>query len=440
MLTGHGVAADHTSGEGIGRTDPELLSTAPHSNAFLAAALANSSDLLVVIDDAAKLTFVSAAAERILSRSPQDWIGRDVFELLHPDVAAAAAESLVTSMDSGTGVKDPIEVRVLHADGTWREVEIVANNLLHDPEVNGILINARDVSERQESRRRIDHANRRFELAFSRSPIGMALTTLDGRLVRVNQALADLVGHSPQDLLTMSIRDLVDDTDRDTMATALADVLQERCPSHSMEQRFRDAAGHRKWTRCTITVLRDEDDHAEHYLLQIEDIGERRRLLQELRRSALVDALTSLANRAGFAEFVERLSPSTPIGVLALDLDRFKRINDESGHGAGDAVLQEVARRIEGQVRRGDLVARMGGDEFVVVCVDIEPDQLMALGERIVDRIGEPIGLADGARFVGASAGAALGSAADSATVLHHADQASYRSKRSGGNTVAAAT
>ncbi|MFN7148431.1 MAG: diguanylate cyclase domain-containing protein [Microthrixaceae bacterium] len=419
--------------ERVGRDDPS------QRIGFLRAALANSSDLLVVIDEHADLTFVSAASQRILGRAPTDWIGRNVFELLHPDDATAAAESLVTSVDSGVGVKDPIEVRVRHADGTWREVEIVANNLLHDPEVAGILINARDVSERHESRRRIQHANRRFELAFARSPIGMALTSLDGCFARVNQAMCDLVGRSAPELLTMSIFDVVHDADVEPGIRAGVELLEGNAASFSMEQRFLHAGGRNVWTRSTVTVLTDDDDRPEHFLVQIEDVEERRRLMQQLRRSALVDPLTSLANRAGFAEHVQRLPPEALIGVIAIDLDRFKRINDESGHSAGDAVLQEVARRIDAQTRREDLAARMGGDEFVIVCADPGEERLLATAHRIVDRIAQPIDLPDGVRYVGASAGVAIGRAQEADSLLNAADEASYTSKRSGGNSVVVA-
>lgn len=403
---------------------------------FVEAALANSSDLLVVIDESATLTFVSAAAVRILGRAPQEWLGRNVFELLHPDDATAAAESLVTSVDDGIGVKDPIEVRVLHADGSWRHVEIVANNLLHDPDVGGLLINARDVSERQCSRVRLEHANRRFQQAFDRSPIGMALTTLEGRFERANSALCDLVGRTAPELLNLSMLDVIHRSDLDAAASAVSEVLDGIDPSRSIELRFRHRDGRPRWTRCTLAMLTDDDEQPEHCLLQIEDIEERRRLLQQLRRSALVDPLTSLANRAGFADHVAQLERSATIGVIAIDLDRFKRINDESGHSAGDAVLQEVARRIESQVRRSDLAARMGGDEFVVVSAAADPEQIHALAHRVAERVRQAIDLPDGPRHVGASVGVAIGPAADATELLHLADAASYRSKRSGGNSV----
>ena len=115
---------------------------------MLDAVLSNSSDLVVVVDPAGTLSFVSQAADRILGHDPQYWLGRDVFELLHPDDIGRAAEALAGSVGTGPGVKAPMELRVLHADGTWREVEIIANNLIDVEHVGGLVITARDISDR----------------------------------------------------------------------------------------------------------------------------------------------------------------------------------------------------------------------------------------------------------------------------------------------------
>lgn len=410
--------------------------TVGHSVAFLNAALANSSDLVVVIDESGTLTYASGASERILGRAPDEWIGRSVFELLHPEDASAAAESMVTSVEGGTGVKDPIELRVLHADGRWREVEVVANNLLHDPEVAGILINARDVSERHDSRRRITLANRRFEHAFMRSPIGMAFTTLEGRFVRANPALCELLGREVQDLLTMSILELTHPDDIERTVHAAVQVLDGEVPSFSLEKRFVHADGHELWTRATVTVLHDSDDRPLHFLTQVEDVEERRSLMDQLRRSALVDPLTGLANRAGLEEHLVMLPDAGIVGVIAIDLDRFKDVNDTAGHAAGDEVLVEVARRITETTRGADHGARIGGDEFVVVCREPDPDRLAAMARRLVERISQPIRTESGSVRVGASAGLAIGPVDDATDLLRRSDSASYDAKRGGGNAV----
>lgn len=406
--------------------------------AFLRAALVNSSDLMVVIDESAILTYVSSASERILGLRPADWVGRNVLELLHPDDAIAAVESLVASIDSGGGVKDPLEVRVRHADGRWREVEIVANNLLDDPAIGGILINARDVSERRQAQRRAGQAQGRFELAFQRSPIGMALTTVEGRYERVNEAMCDLLGRTPSELLATSVLDTTYPEDLAATVAAAVDLFEGRTQSFSLEKRMITGDGRAIWTRATTTLLRDDDGQPQHFLTQVEDIEERRRLLDQLRRSALRDPLTGLANRAGLEEYLSLLPPSTPIGVIALDLDGFKDVNDASGHAAGDEVLRVVAGRIRRSIRPTDHAARIGGDEFIVVTtMPPSTTKLSGTAARLVQRLNEPVCHGDDILVVGASAGVALGAAGDHTAVLTSADAASYAAKRRGGNQVA---
>jgi len=420
-------------------TEPQP-DTVGHSLSFLRAALANSSDLVAVIDETATLIYVSGASDRILGRSADEWIGRNVFELLHPDDASAAAESMVTSVESGTGVKDPIELRLLHADGQWREVEVVANNLLHDPEVAGVLINARDVSERHDSRRRITSANRRFEQAFVRSPIGMAITTLEGRFARANPAMCELLGRDARELLTTSILELTHPDDVERTVHAAIELLEGDVPSFSLEKRFLHADGHEVWTRSSVTVLRDDEGVPLHFLTQVEDVEERRSLMEQLRRSALVDPLTGLANRAGFEEYLATLPRSSAVGVIAIDLDRFKDVNDTAGHAAGDEVLAEVARRIIETTRPADHAARIGGDEFVVVCLEPDLAQLTGVAQRLVDEIGRPIRTDPRLVGIGASAGLAIGPASDATKLLRRSDAASYEAKRSGGNSVVVAS
>jgi diguanylate cyclase (GGDEF)-like protein/PAS domain S-box-containing protein len=407
--------------------------------AFLRAALVNSSDLLVVIDESATLTYVSSASERILGLRAVEWIGRDVLELLHPDDVATAIESLVTSIGSGGGVKDPLEVRVRHADGRWREVEIVANNLLDDPAVRGILINARDVSERRQAQRRAARAKGQFEQAFERSPIGMALTTVEGRYERVNEAMCSLLDRTPAEMLATSVLDTTHPEDLAATVAAAVDLIEGRTQSFSLDKRLITGGGSPIWTRATTTLLRDDDGQPKHFLTQVENIEERRHLLEQLRRSALLDPLTGLANRAGLEEYLSLLAPSTQIGVIALDLDGFKAVNDTSGHAAGDQVLRVIGGRIRRSIRPSDHAARIGGDEFVVVTV-VPPseEKLAGAAARLVHRLTVPVAHGEQTLVVGASAGVALGTAGDRIAVLTSADDASYAAKRRGGNQVVA--
>ena len=164
-------------------------------------------------------------------------------------------------------------------------------------------------------------------------------------------------------------------------------------------------------------------------------------LAEQLHQHAFHDNLTQLPNRALFGEtlrnaLVGTASPDGVVGVIVVDLDDFKLVNDRAGHSAGDAVLQEAATRLRGCLRTADTVARLGGDEFAVVLADTDAASMGAAAERIVAAFALPFVMPDGNAFVGVSVGTALsaGSTNDGDTLLRHADIAMYEAKTSGKN------
>lgn len=156
-----------------------------------------------------------------------------------------------------------------------------------------------------------------------------------------------------------------------------------------------------------------------------------RRSSARLAELAMRDALTGLRNRRYLVESLG--SDGRPRSVLFIDLDDFKGVNDGHGHDVGDAVLIEVARRLEEASRAGDLVARIGGDEFVVVAYDVTDEQAGEVADRLVAAVGEPVALGGSELVVTVSVGVAAGDG-DAAEVLDRADAAMYRAKRGGRN------
>lgn len=164
----------------------------------------------------------------------------------------------------------------------------------------------------------------------------------------------------------------------------------------------------------------------------------------EMARLARNDPLTGLENRLGLRRAFERLvtAPGTSVAIHCLDLDGFKGINDRFGHAAGDAVLAEVARRLAGSVPAGATVARMGGDEFVVLQRHVrQPEDAEDLAQRIHRQVREPMRIDNRSLSVGVSLGFALAEAGHARLedLLRRADEASYRIKRSGGGVSAGA-
>ncbi len=157
-----------------------------------------------------------------------------------------------------------------------------------------------------------------------------------------------------------------------------------------------------------------------------------------MRHEAVHDPLTGLPNRTLLRDRLEHALTrrgTGSAGLLFVDLDNFKQINDAHGHAAGDAVLVEVGRRLGATVRPEDTVARLGGDEFVVVCEEIDRETALALGRRLQEALHAPIGVRGAEHRLRASIGVALGEH-DADALLAAADSAVYEAKRGGGGRV----
>jgi diguanylate cyclase (GGDEF)-like protein len=177
-------------------------------------------------------------------------------------------------------------------------------------------------------------------------------------------------------------------------------------------------------------------DQAEGWVAMLDDITVQRDTEEHLYRLAMTDQLTDVANRAAFdrklAQVLE-VAGESPVSVVFVDLDGFKGVNDRHGHAAGDKVLQVVAARLKKEVRPGDTVARIGGDEFGIICEGLTAEDARGFAERMAEAVRQRIAIddSDGRVVVGASAGSATTPPAprDAAALLAAADRAMYRDK-----------
>jgi diguanylate cyclase (GGDEF)-like protein len=191
----------------------------------------------------------------------------------------------------------------------------------------------------------------------------------------------------------------------------------------------------------TIAIQQRRMEHG-GWVATHEDITERQRAESEIAFLARHDVLTGLPNRSVLQEFIERALPEVARGaqfaLLFLDLDRFKAVNDTLGHGAGDALLKQVAARLRASVRQTDTIARFGGDEFVILQPLMElPDGAMRLAQRIIELVGEPYVLDGTQASIGVSVGIAMAPAdgMSAEALLKNADMALYLAKSEGRGT-----
>lgn len=419
---GSGTAAVH-------RPAPELFEALVRDNP----------DMIAVLDLDGRFTFVSDAAGRILGLDPADLVGRDGFEIIHPDDLGLAAESMATTVASGGGVREPLLLRLRRGDGHWHEVEILTNNRSADERVGGLVITARDMSARRQAEQTAEEARDLFEQAFDRAPIGMAIVENDGVLRRVNASFASMLGSTMQGVVGSDLVGLAHPDDRRSAAEqALAILTGEDRPA--MEVRFVRTDGGLAWARVTATVIRSEDGRPLHSIVQVEDVTEQQHLRDELHRAATHDPLTGLLNRAGLeAAYQSFLARPRPSAFLLVDLDGFKPVNDTYGHAVGDRLLECIAGRLRDTLRDDATVARIGGDEFVVHVADVEDEERAeVIGERIREALASPFGVEGHEITIGGSVGVALlARPVDLETALVASDRASYRAKHAGGNRVA---
>ena len=206
------------------------------------------------------------------------------------------------------------------------------------------------------------------------------------------------------------------------------------------EQWCKNKAGKRYAARITMSVVRDPDGEIQQYAAIVSDITQRKVDEEKILYQANYDQLTGLANRTLFMDRLTRLVVESKraknnVGLMFIDLDGFKAINDTLGHDAGDLLLKGCARRLEKCVRESDTVARLGGDEFTVIMPLIESlEAAAAVADRIIRSLGEVFDL-DGKRGrVSASIGISVlpMQASDASGLLHNADVAMYHAKRQG--------
>ena len=289
---------------------------------------------------------------------------------------------------------------------------------------------------------RLHEASARFSLAFEHAPIGMALTATDGRLLQVNAAFAAMLGASVDGLRGRQVSELIHPEDRDADAALRAELVAGELESARAEKRYLRADGQVIWGSLNLTLLRADDSTPRYFVSQIEDVTDRRQAQERLAHLALHDQLTGLPNRALLGDRIAHALGRTRrsgsvVGLLFVDLDRFKAVNDDLGHAVGDRLLIEIADRMRGVVRPSDTVARLGGDEFVVLCEDLHsPGEAVQVAERVIDVVGRPVHVDGHETGVGASIGINVVSAdqpaQDAETLLRHADAALYVAKQGG--------
>lgn len=299
-----------------------------------------------------------------------------------------------------------------------------------------------DIAELKRTEETLRASEARFRSYFELPLVGIALTGPDKRWMEVNNRLCEMLGYRRPQLLQLTWAELTYPEDLATDLAQFERVAGRRIEGYSVDKRFMRQDGSLLYASVSTRCVRRANGMVDYYVVVIQDISERKQAEEHIQHLAHYDVLTDLPNRTLLGDRLQQAllraaRDHSQVGVLLVDLDNFKRINDTLDHTVGDQLLREVGHRLQSCVRECDTISRQGGDEFAVVLPDlINNDEAPRVAERILGAMTEPYRFGDDDLHITCSIGISLyprdGRSAE--ILLKNADSALYRAKDLGRN------
>jgi diguanylate cyclase (GGDEF)-like protein/PAS domain S-box-containing protein len=390
---------------------------------------------LLILDQSLRVLDANRNVLQILGLHSADAIrGSNLEEVLRQEGLRAHARALLEEGKTCHG----LEVTL---DG--KRVRLAASVITLDEGERRVLLAAEDVTPEHQLREQArEHAARHRDQAalLDMARDAIIVRGIDGSIQFWNKGAECMYGWSAQEVLGRDADAVLYPAPGESAAPAAA-ALERGEWSGELEQRRKD--GSQIITESRWTLVRDDEQRPKSILVISTDITERKASDERIRTLALYDTLTGLPNRTLFADRLNQALAAAArtgggLAVLFIDLNRFKEINDTQGHGMGDEVLVNVARRFSAALREHETLARLAGDEFVVIAQVPDREAASAIAARLEDALAAPVAARNHTFSVGLSVGISM-YPRDGATIddlLRCADIAMYRAKAAGGGHV----
>ena len=401
-------------------------------------------DPLLVCDSDGCIRVLNAAAAEVFGYEEEELQGEAIEILSAGEMEDAEFRRLLVRGN----IRDR-EMVFRTAGGEQIDISVSCGRLRDsDGNRRGAVVIARDIRDRRRAKEALKKSRERYALAARGANDGLWDWNLREDEIfysdRWKQMLgyeADEIGDGPSEWF-----DRIHPEDRDEVEAELSAHLDGRTEHFESEHRVKHAEGEYRWVLCRGVAIRDESGRATRIAGSQTDVTERRKAEDKLRHDAFHDSLTGVPNRALFIDRVDRLiqmqrrNPERQFTLLYLDLDRFKAINDSLGHPVGDALLIQVAERLEECLRAADTVARLGGDEFGILLPDVDSEtEAKQVANRIRQTLEEPFEVEEHKLFTSASIGILVSDYRyeESQDLLRDADIAMYHAKGERGQSLA---
>jgi len=403
----------------------------------LAGMVATSNDAIMAVDLKGSILNWNRGAERMYGYSAEEIIGRSI-STITPDARADELTNILDRARRGEAI-DQVETLRKRKDGSLVEVSISFSTLA---DVDGTLIATtgihRDISIAKRAAEALRASEDRYRRIVETAYEGIWVIDATNLTTFVNPRMAEMLGFTVDEMVGRPVFDFLEADARAAFDTRHPDRVKG--VSQQYEVRFRRRDGTDLWTLLSARPNFDQAGHYEGALAMVTDITERRRVQKALEYQAVHDALTGLPNRLLLAErLAEALTTARTarkqVGVLMLDLDHFKEVNETFGLQAGDSLLEQVGPRLRAEIRAEDLVARLSGDEFAVLLVNTDATEATARATCLLEALERPFEVEGQQLDVAASIGIAIfpDDGDDAGTLLRHADIALFVAKQARG-------
>jgi diguanylate cyclase (GGDEF)-like protein/PAS domain S-box-containing protein len=380
---------------------------------------------------------------RLTGLTAEQAAGSGWIQAFHPDDRDQVLQTWRQVVEQGNEFVADLRFRCPSGRVTWLNTRAVP---LRDRagQITAYLGTNADVTELKKTEETLRASEAHFRSYFELPLVGICLTGPDKRWWEVNDRLCEMFGYPREQLLGLSWAKLTHSDDITTEIQQFERVMSRRIDGYSLDKRFIRQDGTLLYANVSTRCMRRANGSVDYFVTVVQDITERKQAEERIRNLSQYDTLTGLPNRTLLSDRLQQvllraLRDHTQAGVMLVDLDRFKLINDTLGHTVGDQLLREVATQLRRCVRECDTISRQGGDEFAVLLPDlVSSDYAARIAQRILDAVAQPC-LLDAGKLelhVTCSIGISLypRDGCNAEMLLKNADIALYRAKDMGRN------
>ncbi|MGM0644490.1 MAG: PAS domain S-box protein [Thermodesulfobacteriota bacterium] len=388
---------------------------------------------IAILDPDDTVIRINKEFTRIFGYAQQEAVGRKINELIVPDSLTGEGREL--SQRAMAGGRFDYETRRVNKNGEEVDVSIIANPVWMDGELIGIYGVYRNISERKKAEEDLKSSEKHYRTVLEAAPDPVMVCDSEHRTTYVNPAFTRVFGWSREECCSEEQISFIP-PQHEKSHLEMIQKLRERKSFSGMETKRYTKNGIMVDVSISGAVFEDKKNNPEGCILTLQDITERKMKEEELRYVAYYDQLTNLPNRKSFYMFLERMmnkplrrSSSESWGVMLLDLDRFKEVNDILGHEIGDRLIKAVSRRLAGCIGKSDELFRLGGDEFTIITKNLEA--VNQLAGAIHWKLTEPFKIMEHEIHSSASIGISVfpQDGRDAETLVKNADMAMYSAK-----------